>query len=116
MLSSYIVMRPEPLRFKAFNDISFDYSNIGTPLQDSAILLHFQNETDGEILISWFDGIDHMFFPPGAFFVMDIAANQGTGGTMVAPTYTQFQIKAFDALPTLGTFYITALTSYGGPQ
>lgn len=107
-----IRMLPEPVQSIGFGSISGSYAVVGTNINPSRIII-FDNQTDGNMMIS-FDGVtDHLPVAANGFVLLDITANK-TGavqGFYIAAN-TTFYVKQISA-PTTGNFYISSFYGKG---
>lgn len=107
-----IRLKPEVLRSIAFGGISGAYANVGTPLTEPAVILHLQNDTNADLLISFSGGVDHEFIKAGGFILFDAAANKShLSETRVFSAQTQVQAKQASGAPSSGSLYLA--TFYG---
>jgi hypothetical protein len=115
MLPNYIICKPLEIRLLAYTGMGSTYANVGTPLEEPAIMMQYYNSTNQDLYVSWFDLEDHMIIKAGEVRIMDIANNQGTGGTLLCPQNTQIKVRAVGSIPTSGSLYISAFTA-AAPQ
>lgn len=109
-----ILMKPETLREVAFGDITSNYTDFGDPLAFPSVLFHIINNTDANIYISLFEGIDHFYIPAGTFVIYDVSSNKGIGGDRSFAQNTQVQLKDDGSAASSGIVTLTSL--YGSPR
>ena len=106
------IVRFSPMRSLAFGSIGAAYAELGTPFDHEMRVLHFINNTDGDIFIS-FDGInDNAFAPANSFILYDLTSDQDTGEHFRYQRRTQIQIK-YSTAPTEGDFYLVSVYARG---
>lgn len=106
------IVRFDSVRLLAFGSIGLSYVNLGTPLGHAMRVLHFINNTDGDMMIS-FDGInDNIPVLANSFALYDLTSDQDTGENFRYQIGSQLQIKYISA-PTTGTFYVVAVYGKG---
>jgi len=101
---------PEQMRSLAFGFISGSYTVIGSALANPAYILHFVNDTDVAITISW-DGVtDHAYLPAGGFLLLDVDANHAANATgLWGGVGQRFWVKEVLSSPSSG---VVTLSSY----
>lgn len=110
-----IQLRPEELRSLAAGSVGASYTNLGDPLSNAAVIFHLQNNTNDDILVSFFDDEDHEFVGVGSFLLIDVAANRSnTGSSRVIPAKTQVKVKHTGSAPSTGTVYLATFYAFGG--
>jgi hypothetical protein len=103
-----------------------NYVSIGTPLLNPARIILFQNGTDGDIMLSFSNGIpiaqpagppaisaDNLPVLKGSFVLLDVSTNQTeVAGSFNIAQGTQFAAKTLAGAgftaPTTGAFFITS--------
>ena len=111
MSNRSVLMKAEPLRTIAFGSIGGSYAAVGTPFEHPSHIIHIQNNTDQEILIS-FDGVDdHEFLAEGSFVLLDISANMTRSEGFFFPKGMTVYVKEANAGPSIGNVYVS--TYYG---
>lgn len=107
-----IRMLPEPVQSLGFGDISGSYAAVGTIVNPSRIII-FDNQTDGNMMIS-FDGVtDNLPVAANGFVLLDITANKtGSVQGFYIAANTTFYVKLISA-PTTGNFYISSFYGKG---
>lgn len=110
-MSSNIV-RFDPIRSIAFGSITNSYQNLGTAFEHAMRVLHFINNTDGSMMIS-FDGTnDNIFVPANTFALYDLTAQEDVNEMFRYQVGSQLKIKYISA-PTTGSFYVVAVYGKG---
>ena len=105
-------MRFDAVRSIDFGSITPNFAKLGTPFEHAMRVLHFINNTDGDMAIS-FDGI--IFNTPilaDSFSLYDLTAQQDVNEQFRYEVGTQIYIKYLTA-PTTGTFYLAAIYGKG---
>lgn len=109
------IVRLDTIRTLAFGGISGAYAAVGTPIQHNWRVVHFLNNTDGDVIFSA-DGInDNVFVPKGSFVLYDVASNSNSsvGSTdLLFALFTQFYVKQSTA-PTLGSVVVQGFFARG---
>jgi hypothetical protein len=106
------IVRFDAWRTIAFTSIGASYAPLGTRLGHAMRVLHFVNNTDGDVAIS-FDGItDNVFVPSDSFSVYDLTSDQDSTESFRYEVGTQLYIKYMSA-PTSGSFYCMAIYGKG---
>lgn len=110
MLLSSQKIRFEDLRSILFSDISGVYEGVGSPFQYPVRQLELTNLTNANLLIS-FDGIrDKTIIAGQSAKIYDYGSNRSDmAGNAEQPATDRVYVKAESALPTSGSFYITAI-------
>ena len=110
-MSSNLV-RFDSVRSIAFGSITNTYQNLGSSFGHAMRVLHFINNTDGIMMIS-FDGInDNIPVVGNTFSLYDLTAQEDTNEMFRYQVGSQLQIKYVTA-PTTGTFYVVAVYGKG---
>jgi hypothetical protein len=97
----------DPLRTIAFGAIGAAYANVGTPFDYPAPQIIIQNNTDADMMFSFYSGINHMPLRAYESIVLDYASNKALSAGWYLPEHTQMQVKQRTGAPTLGTVDIT---------
>jgi hypothetical protein len=116
-MSSNIV-RFDAIRSLIYSSISASYSTLGTTFAHAMRVLHFVNDTNGGMMVS-FDGVtDNVFIPAGGFALYDLTSDQDGNESFRYQNGTQLWVKYLTA-PTLvsgsttNTFYAIAIYGKG---
>ena len=102
----------ESLRSLANGAITGAYAAVGGPLENPVRLIHFVNNTDGDMIFSD-DATDvdgKIFVPAQAQLIIDLTANQTSPQGFYLPKGTQWYVKQSTA-PTAGSVYISVVYS-----
>jgi hypothetical protein len=106
------IVRFDPIRSIAFGSITNSYQNLGIAFGHAMRVLHFINNTDGVMMIS-FDGInDNIVVVGNTFSLYDLTAQEDTNEMFRYEKGSQLKIKYITA-PTTGTFYVVAVYGKG---
>lgn len=98
---------PEDLRSLAAASLSNVYTGIGSPLEFPARIVHIQNTTDADVLISWNGIDDHQVVPAGSFTLLDVATNKVNDQGFYIAAGQRFYAKEESASPSIGAIYLT---------
>lgn len=108
------------MRSIANGSIVATYQALGIPLGHAMRVLHFINNTDGDMFIS-FDanlaavpttGTDNIFIPADTFSLYDLTSDQDSTESFRYQNGTQVSIR-FSSMPTIGSFYLVAIYGKG---
>jgi len=110
-------VRFDSIRSVAYNSITNTYAALGTALGHAMRLLHFINDTNGAMMISFDGTTDNTVILPGGFALYDLTSDEDTGESFRYQIGTQIYIKYLSA-PTLvatstNTFYLVAVFGRG---
>ena len=109
------IVRLDTVRTLGFAAISGSYIAVGTPIQHNWRLVHFINNTDGDVYFS-VDGInDNVFVPTGSFVLYDVSTNSSSSvgaSDLLFELYTQFYVKEVTAT-TSGDVYVQGMYARG---
>lgn len=106
------VILVDNLRSIGFAALTTNYQSLGSAFTHPMRILHFINNTDGNMLIS-FDGVnDNLFLPSKSFVLYDITTNKDKDERSRIHNNTQVRIK-YSTAPTEGDFYLAALYGKG---
>lgn len=106
------IVRADNLRSVAHGSISGSYVALGSKFAHPMRILHFVNQTDGDLIIS-FDGIaDNLFIPAGSFVLYDFCANEDPSLPFYVSNNTQIYVKQSSA-PSSGSVYLMAFYGLG---
>ncbi len=108
------IARVDALRSKGFASITGSYTVLGSVFAHRMRLLHFINNTDGDLLISFDGTTDNIFIPAGSFSLYDVTTNTDTAQNpaFVFSIRTQVYVKQSTA-PTSGAIYLVAFYGQG---
>lgn len=88
------------------------YQNLGAAFGHSMRVLHFINNTDGNMMISFDGTTDNIFVAANTFSLYDLTAQEDANEMFRYEKGSQLQIKYLTA-PTTGTFYVVAVYGKG---
>jgi len=99
---------PETLRSLAFGSIGAAYMGVGTAFTRPIRIIHIQNLTDVQVIIS-FDGVnDHLVLPRNGYLLLDVTANKTREQGFYIAEGTRVYAKEDSSSPTAGGVYLTA--------
>lgn len=104
-----IRIKPEDLR--SINTATFTgaYQAVSAPLAQPSRLIHFTNNSNTDVTISW-DGVtDHDFIPKGSFLLLDVASDRQLTSELYIQAGTRFYVKGAAGV---GSFYIASYYGY----
>lgn len=106
------IVRFDAVRSVPEASITNAYTALGTPFTHAMRVLHFINQTDGNMMIS-FDGVtDNAPVLANTFALYDLTSDQDSTESFRYENGTQVYIKYISA-PTTGTFYLVAVYGKG---
>jgi hypothetical protein len=106
------IVRFDAVRSIAAASITSSYQTLGTTFGHAMRVLHFINNTDGVMMIS-FDGVtDNVPVISNTFSLYDLTAQEDTNESFRYQYGTQIWIKYVSA-PTTGNFYVVAVYGKG---
>jgi hypothetical protein len=109
-----IVVAVDGLRSLGFAAISTSYAAVGTAFAHPMRLVHFVNNTDGDLLVSFDNNNDNLFIPAGGFILYDETTNrQSNGQGFYFRVNTTVYVK-YSTAPTSGAFYV--MCQYGAGE
>lgn len=85
---------------------------LGTPLGHAMRVLHFTNETDGDMIVSFDGTTDNAILPAMDFALYDLTSDEDNNESFRYEKGTQIYIR-YISLPTTGNFYLTAIYGKG---
>jgi hypothetical protein len=102
----------DAVRSVAYGSITASYTSLGTPFGHAMRLLHFINDTNGDMMIS-FDGVtDQVPVIANTFNLYDFTSDEDENETFRVAEGTQIYIKYLTA-PSTGTFYLACMYGKG---
>jgi hypothetical protein len=107
------IVRFDSYRTLAFGSISGTYAAVGTALEKPMRLLHFQNTSDVDLLISFDQVNDNLYLPAGSFALYDFNANQDPGADFKMQVGTQIYVKQASGAPGSGGIQVMAVYGMG---
>lgn len=109
------LVRFDALRSLAFASITNNYVAVGTPFEHPMRVVHFINNTNGDMLVS-FDGInDNAVVLAETFVLYDLTSDQDVNEKFRFQQGTQLFVKYITAPtgPATGAFYAVAVFGKG---
>ena len=106
------IVRFDAVRSLGFASIGATYSAIGTPLGHAMRVLHFINDTNGDVMVSFDGSTDNVPVLAESFSLYDLTSDQDSNEMFRYQVGTQLYIK-YLSVPTSGTFYIVAIYGKG---
>ena len=106
------IVRFDAWRSVAFGSITNSYTALGSPLGHAMRVLHFINNTDGDMAISFDGTTDNMPILADSFSLYDLTSDQDANEMFRYENGTQIYIKYLTA-PTTGDFYLVAIYGKG---
>lgn len=98
--------RIEPIRSLAAGSISGTYMGIGSAIDNPALQIKIDNNTDADLMFS-IDGInDQIFMASKTGFISDVSTNKGLGGGLYLSIGTRLYVKEIGT-PTTGSVYFS---------
>lgn len=110
-MSSNIV-RFDSLRAVANGSITNSYTAFGTRFTHAMRVLHFINQTDGNLLISFDGTTDNGIVLANSFALYDLTSDQDTNEMFRYENGTQVYLK-YSSAPTTGSAYLVAIYGKG---
>ena len=106
------IVRFDAIRTAPEGSITASYTPLGIPFAHAMRVLHFINNTDGDMMIS-FDGItDNTAVLADSFNLYDLTSDQDHNESFRYENRTQIWIRYISA-PTIGNFYLVAIYGKG---
>lgn len=105
----------DTIRTTAMASITNAYLPLGTPFGSPMRLLHFVNNTNGDMMVS-FDGTnDNVIVTANTGVIYDITSDEDVAETFRMSAHTQVYLKYISAptTPTDGAFYLACLFGLG---
>ena len=111
------IVRFDAYRSILYSSITSSYTALGAPFTHAMRLLHFINDTDGAMAISFDGTTNNIVILPGGFALYDLTSDQDANESFRYQNGTQVLIKYLTA-PTLSsgstnTFYLIAVYGKG---
>jgi len=104
-------MKAETLRSIDYTEIGAFFTAIGTPFAHPSHIIHIQNTTNQEVLIS-FDGTNaHELVGAGGFVLLDISSNKTRSEGFFFPQNLIVYVADNGIVPGSGSVYVS--TYYG---
>ena len=106
------IVRFDAIRSIVFGSISNTYAKLGTALGHPMRVLHFINNTNGDMMISFDGSTDNIAVLADSFALYDLTSDQDQNESFRYEKGTQLWIK-YLSVPTSGTFYVAAVYGKG---
>lgn len=106
------IVRFDAVRSVANASITASYTALGIPLGHAMRVLHFINNTDGDMFISFDGTTDNIFMPADTFSLYDLTCDQDATESFRYQSGTQLYIR-YDTAPTTKSFYVVAIYGKG---
>lgn len=106
------IVRFDPVRSLAFGSITGSYQTLGTAFTHAMRVLHFINDTDGDMMISFDGTTDNAPVLADSFSLYDLTSDQDSNEMFRYENGTQIYVKFLSA-PTKGTFYLVCVYGKG---
>lgn len=109
------LVRFDALRSLAFASITNSYTAVGTPFGHAMRVVHFINNTNGDMLVS-FDGVtDNTVVLAETFALYDLTSDQDVNEKFRFQAGTQLFVKYITAPtgPATGAFYVACVFGKG---
>lgn len=106
------IVRFDAVRSVAFGSITASYVALGVPFGHAMRVLHFINNTDGDVMISFDGTTDNSPIIADGFSLYDLTSDEDSNESYRYESGTQLYIKYLSA-PTTGTFYVVCIYGKG---
>ncbi len=106
------IVRFDAVRSLDFGSITSSYTVLGTPFDHAMRVLHFINNTDGDMMISFDGTTDNLPVLADSFALFDLTSDQDVSEKFRYERGTQIQVKYLTA-PTTGSFYLVSIYGKG---
>ena len=106
------IVRFDAVRSLAFGSITSSFIPLGIPLGHAMRVLHFINNTDGDMMISFDGTTSNAPVLAESFSLYDLTSDQDSNEMFRYQSGTQIYIEYISA-PTKGTFYLVAIYGKG---
>jgi hypothetical protein len=109
------IVRFDAVRSVPLASIKASYTPIGTPLGHAMRVLHFINNTNGDMMVSFDGTTDNIPVLAEGFSLYDLTSDQDTNESFRYQLGTQLYVKYISAptLPADGVFYLVAVYGKG---
>lgn len=97
------------LRELSYASIGVAYTQVGIAFLLPLKIVSFSNLTDADLFISTDGTYNYEVIAARSYKILDFTANTGTTDDVEMPVGTKFYVKSVSALPTSGSFYVTAM-------
>lgn len=107
------IVRFDGIRSLGFGSISSSYAALGTQFGHAMRVLHFINNTDTDILVSFDGSNDNTIVLAEGFALYDLTSDQDIAEHFRYQKGTQIYIKDTGTAATLGSFYLVCVYGKG---
>jgi len=109
------IVRFSPVRQVALASLTNSYQVLGVPLDHAMRVLHFINNTNGDLMISFDGTTDNFALLAESFALYDLTSNQDITEKFRYEKGTQLYVKYITAptLPATGAVYLVAIYGKG---
>lgn len=109
------IVRFSPVRQVALASITNSYAPLGIPLDHAMRVLHFVNNTNGDLMISFDGTTDNVPLLAESFALYDLTSDQDTNESFRYQLGTQIYVKYLTAptAPADGAVYLVAVYGKG---
>jgi hypothetical protein len=109
------IVRFDAVRSVPLASITSSYTPIGAPLGHAMRVLHFINNTNGDMMVSFDGTTDNVPVLAEGFSLYDLTSDQDTNESFRYQIGTQLYVKYITAptLPADGAFYLVAVYGKG---
>ena len=109
------IVRIDPVRSIAFTSITNAYLPVGTPFGHAMRVLHFINNTNGDMMVSFDGTTDNVPVLAEGFVLYDLTSDQDANESYRYEKGTQIYVKYLSAptTPADGAFYLVAIYGKG---
>ncbi len=109
------IVRFDPIRSLALASIAASYKTVGTPFTHAMRVLHFVNNTNGDMMVSFDGTTDNVIVLAEGFALYDLTSDQDENESFRYEIGTQIYVKYLSAptTPTDGAFYCIAVYGKG---
>ena len=109
------IVRFSPVRQVALASLTGSYQPLGVPLDHAMRVLHFINNTNGDVMISFDGTTDNVPLLAESFALYDLTSDQDSNEMFRYQLGTQIYVKYITAptLPADGAVYLVAVYGKG---
>lgn len=106
------IARFDALRSILGTSVTSSYTVLGAQFTHAMRVVHFINNTDGDMLISFDGTTDNVIVPADTFTLYDLTSDQDFNEKFRYENGTQLWIK-YSTVPTTGSFYVVCVYGKG---
>ncbi len=109
------IVRFSPVRTIALASITNAYTPVGVPLDHAMRVLHFINNTNGDMMVSFDGTTDNVPVLAESFSLYDLTSDEDVNEMFRYEVGTQLYVKYLTAptTPATGAFYVVAIYGKG---